>query len=179
MKSIYATLMKREYTFSRERDFAQLVVFSFLAFSIPFFFPHPQLVTGIIVNAFLVFAALGMDGRNVLPVVMLPSIGAIANGLLFGPLTIFLIYMVPFIWIGNFVLVLGIKHFMQDVGKNFAEAGGTSVLLKAGVIFLPAYLLYLGGVLPEALLLPMGAVQLATGVGGLIVVGAVQRIIEK
>ena len=179
MKSIYATLMKREYKFSGEMDFAQLVVFSFLAFSIPFFFPHPQLVTGVIVNAFLVFAALGMGGRNVLPVVMLPSIGAIANGLLFGPLTIFLVYMVPFIWIGNFLLVFGIKHFMQEAGRSFAEAGAASALLKAGAIFLPAYLLYLGGVLPEALLLPMGAVQLATAVGGVIVVGAGKKIIGK
>ncbi len=179
MKSIYATLMKREYSFTRERDFAQLLVFSFLAFSIPFFFPHPQLLTGVIVNAFLVFAALGMEGRSVLPVVMLPSIGAVANGLLFGPLTIFLVYLVPFIWIGNFVFVFGIKHVMQEKEGGFVEAGAASALLKASAIFLPAYLLYLGGVFPEALLLPMGAVQLATAVGGIIVVGAGKKIVGK
>ena len=171
---ICTTLEKREYSFSAGKDFVQLIVISFLAFAIPFLFPHPQILTGVVVNALLVFAALGMRGNSVLPVILLPSIGAIANGLLFGPLTIFLVYLVPFIWIGNFLLVYGIKHF---AGMGFWKAGAVSAFLKAGAIFLPAYFLFAAGVLPEALLIPMGALQVATALGGIVLIGMGKRIV--
>jgi len=173
---VYTTLEKREYSFSAERDFIQLIVISFLAFAIPFVFPHPQILTGIVVNALLVFAALGMRGNSVLPVILLPSIGAVANGLLFGPLTLFLVYLIPFIWIGNFLLVYGIKHFAE---MGFWKAGAVSAFLKAGVIFLPAYLLFVAGVLPEALLIPMGGLQIATALGGIALIGVGKRMIKN
>ncbi len=173
---ICTTLEKRKYSFSVKRDFVQLVVISFLAFAIPFVFPHPQILTGIVVNALLVFAALGMRGNSVIPVILLPSIGAVANGLLFGPLTIFLIYLIPFIWIGNFLLVYGIKHFAE---MGFWKAGAISAFLKAGAIFLPAYFLFAAGVLPEALLIPMSMLQIATALGGIAIIGIGKKIIEK
>lgn len=173
---VYTTLEKREYAFSEERDFVQLVVVSFLAFAIPFALPHPQILTGVVVNALLVFAALGMRGKSVLPVVLLPSVGAVANGLLFGPLTIFLVYLVPFIWIGNFLLVYGIKEFM---GMGFWKAGAISSFIKAGAIFLPAYGLYAAGVVPEALLIPMGALQIGTALGGIAAVGILKKLVGK
>ena len=171
---VFATLQKREYSFDAHRDFIQLIAFSFLAFMIPFLFPGPQILTGIIVNSFLVFAALGMKGKNVLPVIMLPSLGALANGLLFGPFTIFLVYLIPFIWIGNFLLVYGIKHF---IGSGYWSAGVISSVLKAGAIFLPAYGLYLAGVIPEVLLIPMGVLQLGTVLGGVAIIGIGKRIV--
>ncbi len=176
---IFAILEKREYKFDAHRDFIQLIVLSFLAFAIPFIFSHPQLLTGVAVNALLVFAALGMRGKNILPVIMLPSLGALANGLLFGPLTIFLVYLIPFIWIGNFVLVFGIKHFMNEEKLGFWKAGIVSSVLKAGAIFLPAYGLYLAGVLPEMLLIPMGALQIGTALGGLAIIGIGKTVLEK
>ena len=174
MKEAFATLEKREFAYSSERDFIQLIVFSALAFSIPLFFPQPQLLTGLLVNSFLVFAALGMKGKGVLPVIMLPSIGALANGLLFGPFTFLLVFMAPFIWMGNFALVFGIKRFSGE--KGFWRAGAVSAFLKAGMIFVPAYLLYAAGVLPEIMLIPMGAIQLATALGGVALVGMGKRI---
>lgn len=173
---ICTTLEKRKYSFSVKRDFVQLIVISFLAFAIPFVFPHPQILTGIVVNALLVFAALGMRGNSVIPVILLPSIGAVANGLLFGPLTIFLIYLIPFIWIGNFLLVYGIKHFAE---MGFWKAGIVSSVLKAGAIFLPAYGLYLTGVIPEILLIPMGILQIGTALGGIALIGVGKRIMKK
>jgi len=176
---VFATLEKREYSFSAHRDFIQLIVLSFLAFSIPFIFPGPQLLTGVIVNLFLVFAALGMRGNNIFPVIMLPSLGALANGLLFGPFTIFLAYMIPFIWIGNFFLVFGIKELLYKFKLGFGIAGVGATILKAGAIFLPAYGLYLAGVVPEALLVPMGILQVATALCAVILVGVGKRMLGK
>lgn len=175
MEGIYATLNRREYEFDGRTDLLNLVGFSFLAFAIPFLFSHPQAVTGVLVNAFLVVAALSMKGRSVVPVILLPSIGALANGILFGPLTIFLIYLIPFIWIGNFVLVYLVKKLMG--GHGYWLSGGIASVVKAGAIFLPAYGLYLGGVLPEAMLVPMGLLQLGTALGGVALVGIGKRLL--
>lgn len=166
MQEIYATLNRREFELDSRREMLELIILSFLAFAIPFLFPGPQLLTGAIVNSFLVFAALRMRGANLLPVILLPSLGALANGIVFGPLTIFLIYLIPFIWAGNFLLVYGIKKLAFGRGMNFWAAGGMSAFAKSIAIFLPAYALFLWGVLPEAMLIPMGIIQFATAIIG-------------
>ena len=176
---VFATLEKREYSFSAHRDFIQLIVLSLLAFSIPFIFPGPQLLTGVIVNLFLVFAAVGMRGNNIFPVIMLPSLGALANGLLFGPFTIFLVYLIPFIWIGNFILVFGIKELLYKFKLGFGGAGISATLLKSGALFLPAYGLYLAGVVPKALLIPMGVLQLVTALSAVVLVGIGRGLVRK
>ncbi len=177
MEGIYATLEKREYAHNAQMDLLQLVGFSFLAFMIPFLFPHPQILTGVAVNAFLVAAALSMKGKSLLPVILLPSIGALANGILFGPLTIFLIYLIPFIWLGNFLLVYLVKYLAHEGKMGYWISGGIASVVKAAAIFIPAYGLYLGGVLPEALLIPMGILQAGTALGGVAVVGIGKRLL--
>jgi hypothetical protein len=177
MEGVYATLNKRKYEYDARTDLVQLVGFSFLAFAIPLLFSHPQVLTGVLVNAFLVVAALTMKGKGVLPVILLPSMGALANGILFGPLTIFLIYLIPFIWIGNFVLVYLVKFLSHERGFGYWASGAASSAVKAAAIFVPAYGLYLGGVVPEALLIPMGALQLGTALGGVALVGVGKRLL--
>jgi hypothetical protein len=177
MEALYATLDKREYECDARLDLLSLVGFSFLAFAIPFLFPHPQAVTGVLVNAFLVVAALSMKGRSVLPVILLPSVGALANGLLFGPLTIFLVYLIPFIWIGNFLLVFGIKRLAHEGGLGYWASGIASSVVKAAAIFLPAYGLHLAGLLPEALLVPMGILQAGTALAGVAIVGVGKKLL--
>jgi hypothetical protein len=64
---------------------------------------------------------IGKDGHkfadviiSAIPFVMLPSIAAVAHGVLFGSFSVFLVYMMPAIWIGNFLLVYTIQQ-----SKNF------------------------------------------------------------
>jgi len=66
---------------------------------------------GIIVNAVLVFGALHIKKYSLLPLIMLPSLGVLARGAIFGPFTMFLVYMIPLIWVGNALLVWGMKYF--------------------------------------------------------------------
>lgn len=179
MENVYATLGKTHYELDSRREMLEIVLLSFLAFSIPFVFPGPQLLTGIVVNSFLVFAALRIRGAGVLPVVLLPSLGALASGIVFGPLTIFLIYTIPSIWIGNFLFVYGIKHFAFERGMNFWGAGIASAFVKSVAIFIPAYALFFFGVLPEAMLAPMGILQFATALGAVGVAGIGKEIAKK
>jgi hypothetical protein len=178
MENVYATLEKTQYELDSKREMLELVALSFLAFAIPFLFPGPQLLTGIVVNSFLVFAALRFKGAKLLPVILLPSLGALANGFVFGPLTFFLIYLIPFIWMGNFLLVYGIKHFSFERGLNFWGAGFASAIVKSAVIFIPAYLLFFFGVLPEAMLIPMGIAQFATAIGGVAIAGIGRKFVK-
>ena len=68
-----------------------------LAFLVPMIFSSPQWLIGTMVNALLFIAALKLDFKKQLPIIILPSLGALAHGVLFGPLTVFLLYFLPFI----------------------------------------------------------------------------------
>jgi len=178
MENVYATLEKTQYELDSRREMLELAALSFLAFAIPFLFPGPQLLTGVIVNSFLVFAALRFRGAKLLPVILLPSLGALANGFVFGPLTIFLIYLIPFIWMGNFLFVYGIKRLALERGMSFWGAGVASAFVKSVAVFIPAYALFFFGALPEAMLVPMGIVQFATAIGGIAVAGIGKEMVK-
>jgi len=53
MENVYATLEKTQYELDSKREMLELAALSFLAFAIPFLFPGPQLLTGVVVNSFL------------------------------------------------------------------------------------------------------------------------------
>jgi hypothetical protein len=173
MKHIYATLnsvsYELPYDFREKYENIELVVCSLLAFTIPFLFPTQQLITGTLVNAFLIIAALHFRGWKVLPLVMLPSIAAVLNGLLFGPFTIFLLYMMPFIWLGNFALVYLFKQMHVASRTNYWITLGIASLVKAGLLFGVAFLLINASILPAIFLTTMGVLQLGTAIAGGIV----------
>ena len=79
-----------------------LVIYT-LGFAIPFVIAQPQLFTGTIVNALIFTASEKLDRKSLYPILFLPSLGAITHGVLFGPQTIFLVYFLPFIWLGNYL----------------------------------------------------------------------------
>jgi len=101
---------------------------------------------------------------------ILPSLGAISRGVLFGPMTPFLIYFAPYIWLGNFTLFLVVKYFSneKDIAKSSVGIALGS-LAKSLLIFLPAFVLNKLKFAPIILLAPMGMVQLITAlVGGFV-----------
>lgn len=143
----------------------QMIFYSVLAFFIPFFLGHPQWAVGVIVNTALILGATYLRGYKVLPVILLPSIGVLIAGLIFGPLTMYLVYLIPFIWIGNALYVYCHRHFMFKKWNSLASIGVTSVI-KSVFIAIGAIILYVFGVIPAALLIPMSILQLGTAIGG-------------
>jgi hypothetical protein len=166
VKDIFATLNAVSYEFREEYENIELFFYSILAFAIPFLFPHPQLLTGTLVNAFLIMAALHFRGWKAAPIVMLPSIAAVLNGALFGPFTIFIVYMMPVIWVGNFLLVYLFKQTHVASGMDYWVALGASALAKSALLFGAAYLLVNSGILPAIFLTTMGIMQLGTAIAG-------------
>jgi len=151
----------------------EMITLAFLGFMIPLFLGHPQILVGVTVNAFLIRAALSLPEKKALAVVFSPALGAISRGILFGPFTIFLVYLLPFIWAGNYLLVRAFKYKIKhSLNYGLTLLGGS--ILKAAFLYTAAYILYSAGILPKLFLVAMGSLQFTTAVlGGLLAYGSI------
>ncbi len=136
-----------------------------LAFFIPAVFSSPQWLTGTIINALLFIAASKLDFKRQLPVIILPSLGAFSHGVIFGPLTVSLLYFIPFIWLGNAVLVgfMGIKRISR--WPFFFRVLAASAL-KSVILFSVASLYVNFDLTPALFLTAMGLIQFLTAMAG-------------
>jgi hypothetical protein len=159
------------YRYPERYQLAEMMVLGFLGFLIPFTLGHPQLLVGVAVNALLIRSALTLPSYKTIPIILAPAVGAIARGMVLGPFTFFLVYMLPFIWIGNYILVYAFKLKLKrnlNYGLTFLGAS----LLKAGFLYAAAFVLYRASLIPQALLPAMGMLQLTTAlIGGVAAYG--------
>lgn len=145
--------------------FAGLMILSFAS---SFILGHSQLITGTLVNAALFTAAMLLPISFLWPMIFIPSLGVLCRGLVFGPLTLFLVYFLPFIWLANFSLIVVFKKLFPVFGyfPSFLLAG----LVKFVLLFSLANLLFKFSVVPRPFLTAMGVNQLTTAyLGGLLV----------
>jgi len=165
----------QDYNLNNTYQNFEMILYTLVCFSIPLILGHNQLIVGIAVNAAIIAAALNLKGYKLLPIIIAPSLGAVSAGLLFGPLTIYLIYMIPFIWIGNSILLFSFKFFKLKLKKNYLTTLVLGAGMKSGFIFLSAYILYSLSIIPAMFLTAMGIMQLATALGGGIPAYLVQK----
>jgi len=150
---------------SGDRAISSSLILSSAGFFAPLLFSHPQWLIGAIVNAILFISAEKLNFKKQLPVIILPSIGAWAHGVIFGPSTIFLLYFLPFIWLGNAVLVR-VMCLKKISHWPFLSRAIIASVLKSFVLFLVAYL-YIGShLVPKIFLTSMGIIQLITAISG-------------
>lgn len=136
------------------------IVFYLFAFLIPFAISGPQLLVGSVVNTFLFITAAKLDKKSILLVAILPSLGAFSHGVIFGPLTFFLFYFLPFIWIGNLLLIYVFKQY-----KNILLAAG----VKTAFLFLTANIYHSFQIVPKLFVTSMGLFQFVTAlIGGVL-----------
>lgn len=176
---INKTLNKTLYEISNKRSFFEMFFYSVVSFFIPLLIGHPQIVVGITVNIALIMAAMNLKHYKILPVIILPSLGVLSRGLLFGPFTVFLLYMIPFIWIGNYLLVYFIKSLYVDKKKNYLFSLGVASGVKALFLFVTAFILFSLGLVPVVFLTAMGVMQFVTAFGaGFIAIG-INKAVRK
>lgn len=133
-------------------------------FLVPFIFTHPQLITGTVVNALIFTASEKLDKKAIWPILLLPSLGAVSRGLLFGPLTFFLIYFLPFIWLGNY---LQVEVFSRLKGQKYAIRVAGAGLTKYLLLVSMANIYFGLHIVPKLFITSMGVSQLITaGLGG-------------
>ncbi|MCX7881383.1 MAG: hypothetical protein N2482_02660 [Patescibacteria group bacterium] len=129
---------------------------------ITLFLNHQQIIVGTIVNSLLFFTALNIDKKYHLIVAVFPSIVAVFQGLLFGKLTIFLLYFLPFIWMGNYLLMIIPQKLVDYKILNFIIAP----IIKASFLFLIANFYVHFKIVPKMFLQAMGVFQLITALLG-------------
>ena len=155
-------LNKQLYGFSNKQQFIEMFIYSAVCFFLPLFIGHPQIVVGITVNALLIMSALNLPRYKLLPIVILPSLGVLSRGLIFGPFTIYLVYMIPFIWLGNFILVYLFKSLYLDKKVNYLFTLLVSAGAKSLFLFLAAFVLFKLEIIPVIFLTAMGIIQFVT-----------------
>lgn len=135
-----------------------------ISFLIPLLISGPQILTGSVVNAFLFLSVYFFDRKKILPILILPSIGAVGNGLLFATFTPFLLYFLPFIWVGNYVLMRVFEYTHKRYSPLISIVA--SSVLKAAFLFIVASF-YVGyHIVPAVFLKAMGLFQLITALLG-------------
>ncbi len=137
---------------------------SILSIVVPFLLGHPQWLVGTVVNACLFLAVVFLPSKYYLPLAVFPSLGVLARGLVFGPFTYFLVYFLPFIWLGNLILILTFKKCFSRFKYIF------SVILASGAkflfLFIIANIYFKFSIVPALFLQSMGFSQLATALAG-------------
>ncbi len=122
----------KEKTFERinTNSIAQFAGLASIAMFLPFIL-HIQWITGPIVNAVLILTLLKFGLRNAVAIAMVPSLMALSGGLL----PIVLAPVVPFIMIGNMILILCVDWAYNNF-KDKSKGYWFGVLLGAGLKFL-------------------------------------------
>ena len=174
-KILNLTLFETKY----KQQAIELIAYSFIAFFVPFLFGHPQLLVGTIVNATLIVSSLSLKRNFLMPIIFMPSIAVLSRGIIFGPFTIFLIYFIPFIWFGNFMLAMFFKGLYLKNKTNYFITLISAGFAKAIFLFLTAFVLFNLNLVPEIFLTTMGIIQFTTAILGGIAAFIVIKSREK
>lgn len=184
--------------FSKQTDVIQTILIFLVAFLVPTFLgnlitnmfgktsviaSNSQLIVGSIVNVALIVSALNLKGPlKILGVVTMPSISTILSGYVFKTASPFMAYMIPAIWIGNFLLIYMYKLIVVNKKKNYILASIVGIALKVAVIFGGFSLLNAFGIFPFKLVtnlqVAMSTTQLITATIGAVITYIIY-IVEK
>ena len=188
-------ISKRIHDFTKQVDIIQTILVFLIALLVPTFLAqiiqkvfgeasiitnNSQLIVGSIVNAALIVTAINLKGWKILGVVTMPSISTIFSGYVFGTSSTYLTWMIPAIWIGNFILVFSFKYFMLNKNMNYFLAAVIGIILKVLVIAGGFQILNAFGIFPEKLILnlqtAMSLTQLITACIGTIIAFVIYKI---
>ena len=147
-----------------------------LGFSIPFLISQPQLIIGTIVNSLFFIVSEKMGKRTLYPLLILPSIGVLTHGVLFGLQTVFLFYFLPFIWIGNY---LQVNLFSLTKKQNYIIRIFSSALAKYLLLLVAASVYYRIHVVPQLFITSMGTIQFVTACLGGFLAYFVLQLLKK
>lgn len=113
----------------------------------------------------------------------MPSISTILSGYVFGTASVYMVYMIPAIWLGNFVLIYAYKFILLGKKKNYFLAGVVGIIAKVLVIFCAFELLNLFGIFPTKLVsnlqTAMGMTQLITASTGMLIAFAIYQVEKR
>lgn len=189
-------LSKRVRDFSKVTDIIQTVLIYLVALLVPTFLgeilksifatnsvvvTNSQIIIGSIVNTALIVSAINLKGwKKILGVVTMPSIATILGGYVFKTASVYMVYMIPAIWVGNFALVYAYKLIKLAKEKNYFLAGVIGIVVKVAVIFGVFSLLNVLGVFPpkmvKMLQVAMSTTQAITATIGMVIAFVIYKV---
>lgn len=149
---------------------------------------NSQIIVGSIVNTALIISAINIKGwKKIVSIITLPSISTILGGYVFKTASVYMVYMIPAIWLGNFALVYLYKALLLKKNINYAVTSAISIVVKVSVIFLGFSLINAFGIFPEKLVQnlqnAMGIIQAITATIGAVIAYTVyianKRVIKE
>lgn len=175
--------------FSKQTDIIQTIIIFLVAFLTPTFLgnlitnvfgktsviaSNSQLIVGSIVNVALIITALNLNGPlKILGVVTMPSVSTMLSGYVFKTASPYMAYMIPAIWIGNFLLIYTYKLLVVSKNKNYILASILGIALKVAVIFGGFSILKACNIFPNKLVanlqVAMSTTQLITATVGAVI----------
>lgn len=185
--------------FSKKSEIIQTILIWILALVVPTFLgslikevfgatsviaQNSQIIVGTIVNTLLILSALNLKGFwKIAAVVTAPSVSTILSGFVFKSASVYMAYMIPAIWVGNFALIYAYKLIMLAKKKNYFLAGVVGIVVKVAVIFGAFSLLNVFGIFPEKLVanlsVAMSTTQAITATLGVIISSAIYAVEKK
>lgn len=170
-KNQFVAILDEKLILKNKFENFEFILYSAMIFLVPFLLGHAktlplQLAVGTFVNALLVLGALYFGMKKVLPLIIIPSIAAFATGFVFGPLSFYLLYLIPFIWAGNFIYVYLIKLLKLSQKRNYFISIIAASTAKSALLFSATFVLFTFSVVPETFLGSMGILQLITAISG-------------
>lgn len=140
------------YSLEKKEEIIQWILLSILIFIVPMLVPqllslifgidsvialNSQYVVGVIINTVLITVGLNVKGfKQIVGLITLPSVSAMCSGLIFKSASIYSVYMIPAIWIGNFSLVYIYKKLLLDKKVNYILTSILAIAVKASIIYL-------------------------------------------
>ena len=193
------TLNKTIYDFSEKVDIMQTMIISAIAFLVPTFLAqliqmvfgkqsvianHSQIIVGSIVNTALIMSAIHIKGwKQIIGIVTMPSISTVLGGYVLGTASVYMVYMIPAIWLGNLALIYFYKLILLEKKKNYFLAGVLGILVKVFVIFGFFEILNAFGIFPAKLVtnlqMAMGLTQLITASIGMLIAFTIYKIEKR
>ena len=135
---------------------------------------NSQIIVGSIVNTALIVTAINIKGwKKIAGIITLPSISAILGGYVFKTASVYMCYMIPAIWLGNFAIVYLYKKLLLEKQKNYFLSGILGIIVKVAIIYLSFSALNLCGIFPPKLVqnlqTAMGLTQAITATIGMVI----------
>lgn len=187
------------YDFSKRIDIIQTMIIGLIAFLVPTFLAqlitmifgtqsviatHSQMIVGSIVNTVLIILALNIKGwKKIIGIITMPSLSTILSGYVFGTASVYMVYMIPAIWLGNFALMYIYKFMMLAKKQNYFLAGMVGIIVKVLIIFSSFELLNLFAIFPAKLVkhfqTAMGLTQFITATIGMLIAFIIYQIEKR
>ena len=166
------------YSFIFEKETGQIFSSALILFILPLL-PLNQLVLGTVVNALLIKNAITCKTKKVFILSLVPSLAAVTGGILFGGLTAQLLLVIPFIWAGNFAIMLLMRKLYAISKKEFFYSALASATAKTALLFTSVLILFTQALVPLLFLTVFGLNQFITAACGAVLVFTASWVSKK